>query len=142
VAGYPEKHFEAPSMRFRPAKAQHKVDMGADYVVTQMFYDNQKYIDYVRRCRQEGITVPIIPGLKPLTSKKQLVALPRSFYIDLPDDLVDAVEKCKDDAAVKQVGIEWCIQQSKELMEFGVPVLHYYTMSKSDATKKIATALF
>ena len=142
VAGYPEKHFEAPSMRFDLQKLKHKVDMGADYVVTQMFYDNQKYIDYVRRCRQEGINVPIIPGLKPLTSKKQLVALPRAFFIDLPDDLVDAVEKCKDDAAVKQVGIEWCIQQSKELMEFGVPVLHYYTMSKSDTTKKIATALF
>ena len=142
VAGYPEKHFEAPSMRFDLQKLKQKVEMGADYVVTQMFYDNHKYIDYVRRCRQEGINVPIIPGLKPLTSKKQLVALPRSFYIDLPDDLVDAVEKCKTDAEVKQVGIQWCIQQSKELMEFGVPVLHYYTMSKSDTTKKIAQALF
>jgi methylenetetrahydrofolate reductase (NADPH) len=107
-----------------------------------MFFDNEKYCDWVNKCREEGITIPIIPGLKPITTKKQITVLPRIFHIDIPHALAEAVESCKTDAEAKQVGIEWCIQQSKELMKFGVPVLHYYSMGKSDTVKKIASALF
>lgn len=142
VSGYPEKHFEAPNMSSDMKWLKQKVDAGADYVVTQMFFDNQKFFSFVDKCRELGITVPIIPGLKPLASKKQLVALPKIFHIDLPEDLVNAVEACKDDKAVKQVGIEWAIQQSKELKAAGVPVLHYYTMGLSEATKAIASQVF
>jgi methylenetetrahydrofolate reductase (NADPH) len=142
VAGYPEKHFEAPSMKFDLQKLKMKVDMGAEYIVTQMFFDNQKYFDFVRKCREEGINVPIIPGLKPVTTKKQIVALARTFQIDIPDELVDAIESCKNDVDASQIGVEWCIQQSKELLQFGVPVLHYYTMSKSETVKKIAESVF
>lgn len=142
VAGYPEKHFEAPNMKSDIKYLKQKVEMGAEYIVTQMFFDNKKYFEYVDLCRNEGINVPIIPGLKPLTTKNQMSVLPRIFNIDLPSDLTDALEKCKDNEAVKQVGIEWCIQQSKELKDAGVPVLHYYTMGKSDITKAIASAIF
>jgi methylenetetrahydrofolate reductase (NADPH) len=142
VSGYPEKHFEAPNMASDLRWLKQKVDAGADYIVTQMFFNNQKFFDFVSKCREMGITVPIIPGIKPLASKKQLVALPKIFHIDLPDDLVVEVEKCKDDKAVKQVGIEWAIQQSKELKAAGVPVLHYYTMGLSEATKAIASQVF
>jgi methylenetetrahydrofolate reductase (NADPH) len=107
-----------------------------------MFFDNKKYCDWVNKCREEGITIPIIPGLKPITTKKQITVLPRIFHIDIPDELAEAVENCKNDAEAKQVGIEWCIKQSKELMDFGVPVLHYYSMGRSDTVKKIASALF
>jgi methylenetetrahydrofolate reductase (NADPH) len=142
VAAYPEKHFESPSLPTDMKYLKTKIDMGADYIVTQMFFDNQAFFNFVKKCREIGINVPIIPGLKPITTKGQLSALPRTFHIDMPEDLVLAVEKCKDNEAVKQVGIEWCIQQSKELMQFGVPSLHYYTMSKSMAIKEIASAVF
>jgi methylenetetrahydrofolate reductase (NADPH) len=113
VAGYPEKHFEAPSMKSDLKILKQKVENGAEYVVTQMFFDNQKYFDFVKICREEGINVPIIPGLKPITTLKQMSALPRTFFLDLPDALVDELDKCKDNPGAKEVGIEWCIQQSK-----------------------------
>ncbi|WP_044173906.1 methylenetetrahydrofolate reductase [NAD(P)H] [Flectobacillus major] len=142
VAGYPEKHFEAPNIDVDFEYLRQKVALGADYVVTQMFFDNKKYFDFVQKCRSEGINVPIIPGLKPLATKKQLTVLPRIFHLDIPQDLVKAVNECKSDKDVKQVGIDWCIQQCKELIDFGAPILHFYTMSKSESTKKIAEAIF
>lgn len=142
VAGYPEKHFEAPSPRTDLKYLKAKVASGADYIVTQMFFDNQKYFDFVERCKKEGINVPIIPGLKPITSLKQITMLPRTFYIDIPDALMEELETCKTNQDVKEVGIRWAIQQSKELVEAGVPVLHYYTMSKAEATYRIAKELF
>ena len=142
VAGYPEKHFEAPSLKTDIKHLKAKVDAGAEYIVTQMFFDNQHYFDFVAKCRAAGINVPIIPGLKPIATASQLATIPRNFHLNLPDDLVDAVEGAKTPAAVKEVGIEWCITQSKELMAKGAPVLHYYTMGKADATEKIASALF
>ena len=128
VAGYPEKHFAAPSLDNDLKWLKAKVDAGADYIVTQMFFDNQKYFDFVDRCRANGITVPIVPGLKPLTKKYQLNSLPRMFFLDIPQDLVEAIESAKDNEARRQVGIEWCVMQSKELKARGVPCLHYYTM--------------
>ncbi len=142
VAGYPEKHFEAPSLNTDLKYLKQKVDLGAEFIVTQMFFDNKKYFEFVNKCRDMGITIPIIPGLKPITTKKQLTILPSIFHIDLPDELVLEIEKCKTNDQVKQVGIEWGITQSKELMEAGVPCLHYYSMSKSDAVKQIAETLF
>lgn len=142
VAGYPEKHFEAPSLKTDMRYLKKKVDMGAEYIVTQMFFDNKKYFEFVEKCRAADINVPIIPGLKPITTKKQMTFLPSIFHVDMPDDLVDELEKCKDNAAVREVGVDWAIQQSKELKEAGVPCLHYYTMSRSKVTRKIAEALF
>ena len=142
VAGYPEKHFEAPSMKSDMKYLKMKVDMGAEYIVTQMFFDNQKYFDFVSKCRENGINVPIIPGLKPVTTLNHMRLLPSIFHVDLPDDLVDELEKCKTNADVREVGVAWAIQQSKELMKAGVPVLHYYTMSKSKIVRRIAEALF
>jgi methylenetetrahydrofolate reductase (NADPH) len=142
VAGYPEKHFEAPNLRSDLKYLKQKVDAGADYIVTQMFFDNKKYFEFVEKCREMGINAPIIPGLKPITSRAQITVLPSIFHIDIPDDLSEAVENCKDDKEARQVGIDWAITQSKELMKYGVPCLHYYSMSKSHAVKKIAEALF
>ncbi|MFA0964788.1 methylenetetrahydrofolate reductase [NAD(P)H] [Roseivirga sp. BDSF3-8] len=142
VAGYPEKHFEAPNIRSDLRWLKKKIEMGADYIVTQMFFDNQKFFSFVKDCREQGITVPIIPGLKPITTKRHINVLPSIFHIDIPEALSDEVEKCKDNAQVKQVGVEWAIQQSKELMEFGVPVLHYYSMGKSDTILRVAKELF
>lgn len=142
VAGYPEKHVEAPNLATDLKYLKQKVDLGAQYIITQMFFDNKKFCDFVTACREAGITVPIIPGLKPLTTCNQLTVLPRFFNIDLPEDLVNAVEACKTPQAVKQVGIEWTIQQCKELINFGVPCLHFYTMSKSEATAAVARAIF
>ena len=142
VAGYPEKHMEAPSLDHDLKMLKAKVDAGAHYIVTQMFFDNAKYFAFVEKCKAAGITVPIIPGLKPISTKKQLNLLPHRFHVDLPTDLVTAVEACPDNKAVYQVGIEWCIQQSKELMAAGVPILHYYTMSRPNNIKEIAKALF
>jgi methylenetetrahydrofolate reductase (NADPH) len=142
IAGYPEKHFESPNFQKDMEYLKKKVEAGAEYIVTQMFFNNQKYFDFVKACREMDINVPIIPGLKPLTTAKQLTILPSIFHIDLPEALVSAVEKCKNNQQVAQVGIEWGIQQSKELLKFGVPCLHYYSMSKSEAVQSIAKAVF
>ena len=142
VAGYPEKHFESPNLSTDLKYLKQKVDAGADYIVTQMFFDNQKYFDFVDACRKMDINVPIIPGLKPLTKKYQLNSIPRMFYIDLPKDLSEALTNAKDAVARKQVGIEWCIMQSKELKAAGVPVLHYYTMGDGSTIHNIAKEIF
>jgi len=142
VSGYPEKHMEAPSLESDLYFLKKKIDAGADYIVTQMFFDNQKFFEFQDKCKEAGINVPIIPGLKPLATKKQLNALPHRFHVDLPEALIKSVVKCKDNAAVRQVGIEWCTQQSIELKEAGVPFLHYYSMGKSDNIKAIAEAVF
>jgi len=130
VAGYPEKHFEAPNLEIDLRRLKEKVDAGAEYIMTQMFFDNQKFFEFVKACRAHGIDVPIIPGLKPITTKKQLSFLPRIFHVDIPTDLSTEIMKCKTDADCEQVGTEWLIQQSKELKVFGAPVLHYYTLGK------------
>lgn len=130
AAGYPEKHFEAPNLQTDLAYLKAKVAAGAEYVVTQMFFDNKKYFDFVKRCREADIHIPIIPGLKPITSKKQLSVIPRTFHVDIPDDLANAALLAKTDADVEKIGTEWLLQQSRELKEAGVPVLHYYTLGK------------
>lgn len=142
VAGYPEKHIEAPNLESDLKYLKMKIDAGASFIVTQMFFDNRKYFDFVKRCRAFGINVPIIPGLKPITSIGQLSTLPQTFNIDLPDELVKAVQACSDNKQVRQVGVEWAIAQSKELMANHAPVLHFYTMGRSDNVKKIAEAVF
>lgn len=142
VAGYPEKHFEAPNRKSDLRYLKAKIDAGAEYIVTQMFYDNRAFFRFVEECKEVGINVPIIPGLKPLATKSQLSVIPHHFHINLPDDLVQMVEKAKTDEEVRNIGVEWCIQQSKELMKAGVPVLHYYTMGKAKSTKEIAKAVF
>ncbi len=142
VAGYPEKHEESPSMKSDLKRLKEKVDAGADYVVTQMFFDNQKYFEFVKCARAAGIHVPIIPGIKPLATKKHLNLLPQTFNLDLPESLVEAVENCKDNKAVRQVGVEFCIEQCKELLANDVPVLHFYSMGKSDNIESIARAIF
>ncbi len=130
VAGYPEKHFEAPNLEIDLLKLKQKVDAGAAYIMTQMFFDNQKFFEFAKSCKDMGINVPIIPGLKPITTKKQLSVLPRIFHVDIPTELSNEIMKCKTDQDCEQVGAEWLIQQSKELKKFGVPVLHYYTLGK------------
>ena len=142
VAGYPEKHSESPNIDSDIHFLKKKIEAGAHYVVTQMFYDNKKYFDFVERCRAEGITVPIIPGLKPISTTDQIVSIPKTFNVDIPANLVKEVIKCKDNKQVRELGVEWAIAQSKELMAAGVPVLHYYTMGKSDNIQKIAKAVF
>ena len=142
VAGYPEKHFSAPNLKADLKYLKLKVDLGAEYIVTQMFFNNQKYFEFVDECRKAGINVPIIPGIKPLTGKGQLTILPKAFHIDIPEELSEEVEKCKDNVAVKEVGIEWCVKQSKELIKHNVPTLHFYSMGKSDPIYRIAKELF
>jgi methylenetetrahydrofolate reductase (NADPH) len=142
VAGYPEKHFEAPNFEIDLQKTKEKVDAGAAYIMTQMFFDNKKFFEYVDACRAVGINVPIIPGLKPITNKKQLTILPRIFHVDIPTELSNAINKCKTDADCEQVGTEWLIQQSKELKAAGVPVLHYYTLGKPKVIKDVVAAVF
>lgn len=142
VAGYPEKHMEAPSMNYDLKWLKQKVDAGADYIVTQMFFDNKKFIEFVQKAREMGVSVPIIPGIKPIATKKHLKILPQIFKIDLPEELINEVEKAKNNDAVKQIGVEWAITQCKELLDFGVPVLHFYSMGKSDNIKKVAGELF
>ncbi len=142
VAGYPEKHLEAPSLQTDLKRLKEKVDAGADYVVTQMFFDNQKYFEFVEAAKNLGINVPIIPGIKPVAVKRHLQLLPQVFRIDIPQDLIDAVENCKNNKEVREIGVEWAIQQSKELKAAGVPVLHYYSMGKSDNIKAIAKEVF
>ncbi len=142
VAGYPEKHFEAPNLDTDLMYLKAKVEAGAEYVTTQMFFDNQKYFDFVKACRDREIHVPIIPGLKPITNKKQLTMLPKVFHVDLPTDLSNAILDCKTDVDVEQVGTEWLIQQSKELKKAGVPVLHYYTLGKPKVIWNAVKAVF
>jgi len=142
VSGYPEKHMEAPSLDSDIHFLKKKIAAGAEYIVTQMFFDNSKFFKFVEKCRKEGIDLPIIPGLKPISTKKQLNMLPHRFSVDLPEALIIDVVKCKDNKSVRQVGIEWCIQQSKELQAAGIPVLHYYSMGKSDNIKAVAEQVF
>jgi methylenetetrahydrofolate reductase (NADPH) len=130
VAGYPEKHFESPNLKTDLGFLKAKVEAGAEYIMTQMFFDNQKYFDFVKMCRESGIEVPIIPGLKPITNKKQLNILPKIFHVDIPADLSAAISKAKTDEEVEQIGAEWLVEQCRELKKFGVPVLHYYTLGK------------
>lgn len=130
VAGYPEKHFEAPNLEIDLRRLKEKVDAGACYIMTQMFFDNKKFFDFVKSCREIGIEVPIIPGLKPITTKKQLSVLPRIFHVDIPTELSNEILRAKSDVEVEAIGTEWLKQQSKELKKFGVPVLHYYTLGK------------
>lgn len=142
VAGYPEKHFEAPNLETDFQYLKHKVDLGANFIVTQMFFDVNKYKAFVDKCRAEGIHVPIIPGLKPLTTRKQLTSLPKVFHLDIPLELSKAVQACKNDKDVKDVGIEWMIQQCKDLIKIGAPVLHFYTMGNPEPTKRIIEGVF
>lgn len=130
VAGYPEKHFEAPNLDTDMMYLKAKVDAGAEYITTQMFFDNQKFFEFVKQCKKHGINVPIIPGLKPITNIKQLNILPKVFHVDIPNELSSALMKCKNDQEVEKIGTEWLIQQCKELKQAGVPVLHYYTLGK------------
>jgi methylenetetrahydrofolate reductase (NADPH) len=142
VAGYPEKHFEAPNLNTDLLYLEQKIAAGADYIVTQMFFDNQAFFEFQNKCKERNIQIPIIPGIKPITSKKQLVSIPKHFYINLPDILVENILKAKNDEEVKEIGIDWCILQCKELKAAGVPVLHFYTMGKSAETAKIAKAVW
>ena len=142
MACYPEKHEEAPNMESDIFYLKEKVKNGADYLVTQMFFDNAKYFEFVDRCRAEGITVPIIPGIKPIVFKNQLTVLPRIFRSDIPEPFAAELRKCKTDEEAKIVGIEWCIEQCKELIEHGVPSLHFYTMMASDSVQQIAKAIY
>jgi len=142
VAAYPEKHFEAANLNVDIQHLKEKVEAGADYIVTQMFFDNQQYFDFVERLRQAGITVPVIPGLKPISSQRQIDLLPRSFHIDIPQALVSELNKAKTADAAYQVGIEWCIAQSRELLAHGAPAIHYYTMAKTDNVCEIVQKVF
>ena len=142
VAGYPEKHIEAPSLQSDLKRLKEKVDAGADYVVTQMFFDNEKYFNFVKEAKKAGIEVPIIPGIKPVSVKRHLQLLPQVFKIDLPESLIIEMEKCQNNKEIRQVGVDWSIEQSKELLAAGVPVLHYYSMGKSDNIRAIAREIF
>lgn len=142
AACYPEKHMDAPNLQSDLRYLKRKVEAGAEFLVTQMFFDNQYYFDFVRNCRENGIMVPIIPGIKPMATKKQLSVLPKIFHIDMPDALVSAVESAKNNEEVNQVGIEWAAQQCKELIDADVPGLHFYTMGKSHQTKEICKRIF
>jgi methylenetetrahydrofolate reductase (NADPH) len=142
AAGYPEKHFEAMNLEFDLQNLKAKVDAGAEYIVTQMFFDNSKYFAFVEACRKIGITIPIIPGLKPIKTLSHISFLPKFFHIDYPIELANELLKCKDNKAAEQVGIEWGIHQSKELKAAGVPCIHYYTMSNSSSVKTIAKEIF
>lgn len=142
AAAYPEKHMDAPNMEVDMKYLKRKVEAGADFLVTQMFFDNRHYFEFVAKCRENGIQVPIIPGIKPLSTAKQMEVLPRIFHIEMPEDLRKATEGVADDAAIKQIGTEWATMQCKELMQKGAPVLHFYTMGKSEQTSAICRAIF
>lgn len=142
VAGYPEKHYEAPNIDIDIENLKQKVEAGADYIVTQMFFDNHRFYRFVDRCRTAGITVPIIPGLKPISTQTHIEMLPRAFSIDLPQELMLEVRKCKDNKAIYQAGIEWCVAQSRDLLDHGVPAIHYYTMGKADNIREILKRSF
>ena len=142
AACYPEKHADAPNMQNDMKYLKRKVEAGAEFLVTQMFFDNQHYFNFVQSCRDNGIQVPIIPGIKPLSTKKQLLVLPKIFNIDLPEGLTNEVEKCQNDAQLAEIGTKWAIQQCRDLMKADVPVLHFYTMGKSSQTKTICESIF
>jgi methylenetetrahydrofolate reductase (NADPH) len=142
VAGYPEKHFEAANRQVDLENLKRKIDAGASYVVTQMFFDNNKFCRFRDECRKIGITVPIIPGIKPISALNDIKLLPQTFHIDLPNDLFNSVNKCKTDAEVREAGIEWAVMQSKELIKLGVPGIHYYTLGRSDNVARIVKASF
>ena len=142
MACYPEKHDEAPNMATDIYWAKQKVDAGASYLVTQMFFDNQKYFDFVKKCRKTGLNVPIIPGIKPVTFMNQLTALPKIFHVDMPDAFSLDLAKCKTDAEATEVGVEWCILQAKELKEQGVPSIHFYSMMATQSVKRVAQAVY
>jgi methylenetetrahydrofolate reductase (NADPH) len=142
IAGYPEKHFEAPNLYSDLKWLKAKVDAGASYIVTQMFFDNKKFLDFVKLCKENDINIPIIPGIKVITQKKQLTILPKIFHIDVPVDLYKEVEHCKDDKQVKEVGVKWAINQCKELIKQKVPCVHFYTMGTSETTRRVAAEVF
>lgn len=142
VAGYPEKHYQAPNMESDLQFLKEKVDAGADYIVTQMFFDNRVYFDFIEKCRNKGIHVPIIPGLKPIALLDQLTILPQIFKVDIPEDLAREIRKCKTNKEVADVGVEWCINQSNDLKSKGVPVLHFYTLGAGDTVRRVAKAVF
>jgi len=141
VAGYPEKHIEAPSMESDIHFLKEKVRNGANYIITQMFFDNRKYFDFVERCRGEGISVPIIPGIKPIATKRQLNLLPLKFKVDLPDELVKMIIKAKDEEEVRQIGVEWCVGQCRELIKEKVPVIHFYATGRAENIVQVCSSL-
>ena len=142
VAGYPEKHEESPNEESDLFYLKKKVEAGASYIVTQMFFDNQKYFRFVERCRAEGITVPIIPGIKPIQKASQLSILPKTFRSDIPEVLAKEIRNCKNDTEVKDLGVEWCINQCKELIKFGVPSIHFYTVNATESVCRIAKEIY
>ncbi len=142
VAAYPEKHDEAPNFESDIYWLKEKVKAGAQYLVTQMFFDNDNYFKFLERCRQEGITVPIIPGLKPITHKVQETVLPKVFHVDIPEALAAALRGCKDDAQAREVGIEWCTTQARELKQFGVPSIHFYSLMATQSVKRVAQQVY
>lgn len=142
VAGYPEKHEEAPNIDVDLKMLKQKVDMGADYIVTQMFFDNDKYFEFVKRCKEIGINVPVIPAIKPIVNRNQLTLLPKVFHVDLPSQLAEELGKCKDDNQAKQVGIEWCKLQAKELMAAGVPSIHFYSHNATESVRQVASEIY
>ena len=142
VAGYPEKHIEAPNMDTDLEYLKLKIDKGAEYIVTQMFFDNQRYFDFVEKCKNKGINVPVIPGIKPVSTLNDSSLLPQTFNIDLPNDLIKEIKKCKTIEQVRQVGVDWAMMQSKALIKYGVPGIHYYTLDQSDNIMKIAKEIF
>lgn len=142
VAAYPEKHEEAPNLEFDLAMLKKKQELGADYAVTQMFFDNEKYYSFVEKAREAGVTIPIIPGIKPIAKMSQFTVVPKTFHLDLPEALSSEMEKCTTDEQIKQVGIEWCTEQCRDLMRNGVPSIHFYTVSAVDSIKEIAKAVY
>lgn len=142
MACYPEKHEEAPNLESDIFYAKEKVKNGADYLVTQMFFDNAKYYEFVERMRAEGVTVPIIPGVKPIVLMNQLTVLPKIFRSEIPEALASELRKCKTDEEAKEVGIEWCIAQCKDLMQHDVPSIHFYTLMATDSVRRIAQAIY
>jgi len=142
IAGYPEKHIEAPNLAYDMLFLKQKIEAGAEYIVTQMFFDNEKYFRFVDECRKNGIQVPIIPGLKPISTLSHLTLLPRTFHIDIPEKLTEKILKCSTNDDVRKVGIEWAIEQAKELIALGAPVIHFFTMGKTDNIQQIAKEIF
>ena len=142
VAGYPEKHEEAPNQEIDMIFLKNKVDLGPDYIVTQMCFDNEKIYDFIKRCREAGINVPIVPGLKPIVNRNQLTMLPKTFRVDLPTDLATELAKCKDDIEAKQVGVEWCAMQAKDLIAHGIPSIHFYSHNATESVRRIAEKVY